>query len=161
VSSEIGVEYKSTDLQNLIQSLNGDLPRAKVGVLGKESDRGGNLVKYAEDITNADVGLKHEFGTENLPQRSFLRIPITEHLQKFLNKSGAFSTDALKEIMQARSFEPFIRKLGVVGESIVLEGFDSGGFGKWKPSNMKFKKNHQTLVETQQLRNSIASEVIV
>ena len=49
--------------------------------------------------------------------------------------------------------------MGAVGESIVQDAFSTGGFGKWKPSRMENKQTKQTLVETQQLRNSITSDV--
>ncbi len=52
-----------------------------------------------------------------------------------------------------------VKKVAVVAEGIVAEAFDTGGFGQWPPSDMTHKKVHQTLVETQQLRNSITSEV--
>lgn len=58
---------------------------------------------------------------------------------------------------------PIMRQIGVTAEGIVLEAFDSNGFGKWAPLNpatLAAKKNHQTLVETQQLRNAILHEVV-
>jgi hypothetical protein len=128
-------------------------PVARVGVLGDHAAR-----KEGE-LTNAQIGAYHEFGTETLPIRSFLRQPITNRLQQFLDKSNAFSKKAMDEVIKSGSLKVYVAKIGVVGEAVVAEAFRTGGFGDWEPSNMTHKKNHETLVETQQLRNSITSDV--
>lgn len=147
------VELDTKKLDELIKSLSGKTPQAKVGIIG-------NLSARTDDSNNAAIGLKHEFGMEGLPIRSFLRMPLIEFMQKYLDKSDAFSREALKDVIAKRSITPWITKIGFIAETIIADAFQSGGFGKWKPSNMNFKKNHQTLVETQQLRNSITSEVV-
>lgn len=126
----------------------------RLGILGKQG-----LRKEMDGPTNAEIGAAHEFGTERLPIRSFLRMPITEHLKARLEQSGAFDKDTLKEVVREGSIDAWLAKVGIVGEAIVQEAFATGGFGQWKPSDMSDKKVHQTLVETQQLRNSITSEV--
>lgn len=128
-------------------------PVAAVGVMGDHAHR-----KEGEE-TNASIGARHEFGTDKLPIRSFLRVPLTNKMSEFLEKSGAFDQESLDEIIRTGSLEAWVKKIGVVGEAVVLEAFNTGGFGEWKPSDMTHKKVHQTLVETQQLRNSITSEV--
>lgn len=128
-------------------------PVAAVGVMGDHTQR------KSGEKTNAQVGAAHEFGTDKLPIRSFLRVPLTNKMREFLEKSGAFNQESLDEIMRSGSLEAWVAKIGVVGEAVVAEAFATGGFGEWKPSDMTHKKNHETLVETQQLRNSISSEV--
>lgn len=108
---------------------------------------------------NAEIGAKHEFGEDGMPQRSFLRVPLIDHLNKYIESSGLFSKQVLQQVIAERSIRAWVQNIGLVAETVIGEAFDSGGFGKWKPSNMKYKKVHQTLVETQQLRNSITSEV--
>lgn len=146
------VELKTPGLDKLIRALNARPPSARVGILGNNSARSGRT-------TNATVGAAHEFGTSVLPQRSFLRVPISEHLESYLKKSGALNKETFKEVIASGTVTPWMEKVAIVAESIVLDAFDSGGFGKWKSSNMDHKKNKQTLVETGQLRNSITSEV--
>jgi hypothetical protein len=145
------------NLQALIKALKGKLPQLFIGVMGDKDHRkeGG--------LTNAVLGQIHEFGEGNMPARSWLRVPITDHMQKALEKSGFFDGDVARKMMETvmkdKSLVPIIEKIGIVGEAIIQEGFDSGGFGKWPASDMTKKKVHQTLVETSQLRNSIGSEV--
>jgi hypothetical protein len=147
---------KTKSLDQLIKALRGQLPHARVGILGDKTHRKAGT---DSEKTNAQIGAKHEFGDDGMPIRSFLRVPITDHMQEFLNKSRFFDPVALKDVLRTGSIITWVKKIGIVGESVVAEGFATGGFGKWKPSNMARKKNHQTLVETQQLRNSITSDV--
>lgn len=137
-------------LDKLIKSLK-KMPQVQVGIFGGVHEGGGG--------TNAEVGAVHEFGTSKLPQRSFLRVPLIDHYYKDLKASGIFSKKGVEQIIKEGSFLGAAMKMGVLAEGIILTGFDTGGYGKWKPSDMRYKKVHQTLVETQQLRNSITHRV--
>lgn len=141
-------------LDKLLKALKAKLPVVKIGVLGN-SGRSGSK----KQPTNAQIGVWHEFGTKNLPQRSFLRVPLADNLAKELESSGALDESTFKEVIKEGTIIPWMKKVAVLAEGIVAEAFATGGFGKWKPSDMRHKKNHQTLVETQQLRDSITSEV--
>ncbi len=145
-------EFNTAGLDKLLKAMKGPIPEAKVGILGGGARSGG-------DTTNAEIGKKHEFGDEGMPIRSFLRVPISENMQKYLDKAGAFDESVAKEIIKKGSFLEFVRKIGIIGEAIVADAFATSGFGRWKSSDMRYKKNKQTLVESTQLRNSISSEV--
>lgn len=142
-------------LEDLIKALELASPSARVGILGDKSQRPSDKGEQS----NADIGVAHEFGTETLPVRSFLRVPITTQMQKYLNESNFFGSDSLKLIISEKSLMEWVRKIGIIAETIVGDSFENGGFGTWKPSNMDGKKIKQTLVETTQLRDSITSEV--
>lgn len=139
-------------LDKLIKSMSSN-PHGKIGVL-QDSAR-----TPVGESNNASIGAKHELGVENMPQRSWLRMPIINYLERYLKKAGALKPEVLREIIKSGSLKPWMSKIMISAEAVVAEGFDSGGFGLWKPSNMKLKKNHQTLVETQQLRNSVTSVI--
>ena len=125
----------------------------KVGILGNDDSRG------EEGTSNAAIGLIHEFGTENVEQRSFLRMPLEETFSHKLEAAGAFDRKTIQKVIKEKSFKTMAKKIGIVAEECIQDAFDTGGFGKWKLSNYKLKKNSQTLVETTQLRKSISSEV--
>lgn len=148
------VEFKDMGLKAFIRAFRGEVPQARVGILGENNHR------KEEGPTNAEIGLKHEFGMDGLPVRSFLRVPLAEHLAKALDKAGGFDEETLRRVIATASARPLVEKIAIVAEGVVLEAFATTGYGKWKPSDMRFKKVHQTLVETQQLRNSITSEVV-
>lgn len=147
------VTLKVDGLDKLLKALKSKPPVARVGILGSKNARSG------KENSNATVGAAHEFGTSKLPMRSFLRVPLTDNLQKYMEKSGLLDKEAMELVIKQGSLVPWIKKVAIIGESIVLDAFSSGGFGKWKPSNMDKKLVKMTLVETQQLRNAITSEV--
>lgn len=142
----------------LIKALKKEASKGRVGILGDRTVRQ-TAPGEKQALTNAQVGAFAEFGTTTAPQRSFLRKPMIDHFQKALETSGAFTPAVLVEVLKTASFTPWTRKACVVAEGVVLGAFDSGGYGEWVPSQMSGKKVQQTLIETQQLRNSITSEV--
>lgn len=176
--SDETVVMKTDGLDNLLKALLDQTSRVRVGILNSTTQRhaeydtdeisGERFGSGQAENNNAEVGLKHEFGgpttlpngvVVDLPQRSFLRIPLIENFQRYLVNSKAFDRATLAFVLKEGKFEKFLAKMGAVGEHVVSDAFDSGGFGKWKPANMDFKENKQTLIESQQLRDSIISEV--
>lgn len=178
-------ELNTMGLDKLMKILKNSNAKVRVGILGQSATRSidssipdgvsakgqpepdfdlpvskqlGGADKQA--LNNAEIGAFHEFGTDKLPVRSFLRFPITAYMGKYLNKSKAFDMAAFKKVLAEGSMVTWLKKVGLVAEVVVSDAFDSGGFGQWRPSNMGPKKNKQTLIETQQLRNSITSEVV-
>lgn len=154
--SDEKMEFNVKGLDRLIKALGADMPTIRVGILGKGGARNSSKGSTA---SNAEIGMYHEFGTTELPQRSFLRMPLAEKLDKEMESSGAISEETMKEVIKSGTIMPWAQKIAGLAVSIVLRAFQSGGFGKWKPSNMTHKKNGQTLIETRQLANSITSEV--
>lgn len=145
-------------LDKLIKALKKNkLSNIRIGIFGSNVNRNNTSSKSVAN--NALIGAVHEFGNSVNPQRSFLRIPIQDNLSSYLEDSGAFDEEVLKEVVNSGTTKPWLQKVAAVAETIVQDGFDSGGFGKWPPSNMDGKTNEQTLVETQQLRNSITTEI--
>lgn len=151
MSDETEIRLETNGLDKLARILKGKQPTARVGILGISGRKDGMKL-------NAEIGVKHEFGNEGMPVRSFLRVPITENLEKKMESAGAFNEDSLKLIVQQGSLLLWMKKVATLAEAIVIEAFHTGGFGKWPPSNMKYKKVHLTLIETGQLRDSITSE---
>lgn len=143
-------EFNDKGLSNLLKALKGELPMVKVGILGSSA--------RSDSSSNAFIGRNHEFGI-GVPMRSFLRMPINEHFQKALDSTDAFDEATAKLVIQIGDIRPWLTKVGIVAEEVIQEAFKTGGFGKWKASNMKYKTNQQTLVETGQLSKSITSEV--
>lgn len=148
------VEVKGLD--KLLKALKGKMPVVRVGILSGDAARAGTAKGQSN---NAEIGAFHEFGTSRHPVRSFLRMPLSTLLTKRLESSGLLNRDVLKEVMAQGSVIPWLKKVAIISEGIVADAFDSDGFGTWPPSDMSKKKNHQTLVETQQLRNSITSDI--
>jgi hypothetical protein len=151
--SESRLELKGLD--KLLKALKQKPPSIKVGILGDSAPRDGG------GPNNASIGAVHEFGNSTHPQRSFLRIPISKNLKKKMEQSGAFDKATFQKVMAEGSIIPWATKVGFLAVECSIDAFAEGGGkgNRWKPSDMRRKKVHQTLVETQQLRNSITSEV--
>jgi hypothetical protein len=159
MSNDDDVESNFKGLENMIKALGDKAPIIRVGILGAN---GRSQAGKKGAPSNALIGAWHEFGTVKMAARSFLRMPLIDRLDKDLEKAGAFDEDVLKEVVKNKSTLPWARKVATMAEGIIAEAFATGGFGKWaplKPSTLARKKNLQILVETQQLRNSITSEV--
>lgn len=149
---ELSFEFDDKKFKDLLKALTGKLPQIRIGVLGSSGRTEGGL-------TNAEVGAFHEFGTVNLPVRSFLRMPLTDHLDEYLEKSGAFDPNTIKEVIKQKSIAPYMEKIAITAERVVADAFATSGFGAWPSSNMEYKKVHATLIESGQLRDAITSEV--
>lgn len=141
-------------LDQILKALKAKPPVARVGILGGANSR-------KDGQSNATIGAAHEYGTTKIPQRSFLRIPISENLEKRMQSSNLLNQEVLKAVIKEGSVLPWITKVAIIAENIVLDAFSSSGFGKWAPwKNPSYTNNTgMLLVDTQQLRNSITYEV--
>ena len=134
----------------------------KVGVLEEKNIRSAEGAEY----TNAYIGYKHEFGKfdpklgKRLPVRSFLRMPLKLKYRSTLESKNWWSREEFEKIIDSTENMKFYKKFGELARRIIDDAFKTGGFGQWKPSQMQFKKVHQTLVETSQLRRSITYKVV-
>lgn len=111
--------------------------------------------------TNADIGLAHEKGikSKNLPRRSWLEDPLRDHLKEYFVKAGKKAIES----MLMSSYTSAYAQLGLIAEVIIQKGFESGGYGKWKPLSpmtIARKGSSAILIDTAQLRRSITSEVV-
>lgn len=129
---------------------------ARVGVLAGNAVRPG-----AQDVSNYDLALIHEFGTLDgkIPPRSFLRMPVESNGKELVRFAEKNSDVLLKDGNVKRFFE----KIGAWGQGIVQQAFDTGGFGKWAPnapSTIDAKGGKDSpLIDTGALRKSISYDV--
>lgn len=159
------VTINLTGLDAIAKAFKGKLPIIRVGILGNDArsmqvqGKDGNFTTQVS--SNATIGAAHEFGTSTMPQRSFLRMPLQTKLDKAIEKSDMKKTEYLNEVIKTKSIRVFMGKIAVLAKAVIKEAFLTGGFGKWaKWKNPKYTNNTgQILVNTQQLRDSISSEV--
>ena len=94
-----------------------------------------------------------------MPRTSFLKDPIEIKRKELL----ATANKVIKaNINKEGGAEKIFELIGIAGEAIVQEAFESGGFGTWQPlaqSTIDAKGSEQILIETSQLRKSIISKV--
>lgn len=149
------VQLNTAVLDKLIRALKQDMPKARVGILGSKDARSGS------NDSNATVGAIHEFGSSTHAKRSFLREPLNDNLNDYLEKSGAFDEDTLKEVISSGSALSWMKKIALVAEQVIGDAFKTSGFGKWAAWKTEGYSSNtgQILVDTNQLRDSITSEV--
>lgn len=151
------INFDLSGLDKLRKQL-GENMIAKVGYLGSGK---GQEQHAGTQATNTDIALVHEFGsaTNNIPPRSTLRMPIEHKKEEIVT---FLQSDKIKKLIEAGEITKVYQLLGVFGEKIVQEAFESGGFGMWPPlkeATIKAKGGDAILIDTGQLRRAVSSEV--
>lgn len=167
------VKTDTTGLDNLL-AVGDERWVVRVGILGSSAHakhrkdagelkkHGGHKVGQGEsDLTNADIGLRHEKGvkSEHLPRRSWLVNPLEDHLPEHFERLGG---EAIELIIVQQALKNY-QHLGIICEQIIQKGFETGGYGKWKALSRRTvaeKGSSQILVDTAQLRKSVTSTVV-
>jgi hypothetical protein len=150
------IELDTTGLDQLIKALKNQKVTVRVGILkGTNSkmvhtERG---PERAEEDT-ATLGYRYELGVD-MPERSFLRMPLSLRLQKALEDSGAFTDEALRQVIRQGSFFPWMTRTATLAESVVADAFETHGYGRWPPAT---PKNENDL---DRIRSSITHEIVV
>lgn len=153
MASKVKVRSNLKELEQLQRNIATKLI-AKVGIFSNNNARDGAK-------TNAEIGAKHEFGSlsEGIPRRSFLKDPLEMKKEELLEKAKKIISNNIdKKDGSKKIFE----LIGILGESIVQEAFDTGGFGNWeslKASTITKKGSNRILIDSSQLRRSIISKV--
>ena len=157
VLSDEETTYDTKGLDQILKALK-KVPTARIGILGSNAGARGT-----GGGTNYEIGKAHEFGApgRGLPQRSFLREPISDNLENYMKDADAMEDAVIESVIKTGSLLQWLKKVTLLAETIVLDAFESGGFGKWaKWKNPNYKnESMQILKDTRQLRNSITSEV--
>lgn len=112
-----------------------------------------------QESTVVEVGAKHEYGSENTPLRSFLRMPF------FVKSKELEKTLETQFRLVAEEGKPASDALGIVGlkaQQISQDAFTNGGYGNWtplSPTTIEEKGSSQILIDTGALGQSITWKV--
>lgn len=96
----------------------------KVGIFGEKNAR------PRGDITNAEIGAKHEFGEGRVPMRSFLLMPILHEMGQILKD---IKSAGVGKAIEAGKTDIVLKNIGVACEAAIDRAFGSDGFGEWAP----------------------------
>lgn len=108
------------------------------------------------DITTAGIGFAHEFGTEVLPERSFIRSTIQEKKKDTIS----LQKKLLKKIV--RGDMKLETGLGLIGEfmsNAIREKIVAIDSPPNLPATIAKKGSSNPLIDTSQMKNSIIYEV--
>jgi hypothetical protein len=124
----------------------------KIGILEEAGAHQGD----GEVLTVADVASFHEFGTENAPERSFIRATINEQRDDLKTLSKKLQAAILTGKMSAK------QALGLMGEKMQAEMINKINEGiepELDPKTIKRKGSSTPLIDTGQLKQSIRYKV--
>lgn len=132
--------------------------------------------------TNAEIGAKMEFGdpepqtwidrkgierhVTGIPPRSFLMSPLHVHGDKIIKAAKADVANNFKEAPKnpKRAASMLLARIGIGCEYVVQEAFETQGDGSWDPNSpetVDAKESDHPLIDTGQLRRSIASRAVL
>jgi hypothetical protein len=127
------------------------------------------LIKRTKGPDNVDVGVfanqgsdlviyaaSNEFGTNEIPERSFLRAGIDEgrrRLQEFAK------SQAVRVLLGKIKKKNALKLLGLKAEEGVIRKIDKGPFKPNAPATIKKKGSSKPLIDTGRLRQAITSRV--
>lgn len=114
----------SLDKLNTLREELKSRPSIQIGVFANKTTR-------KDDMTNATLASIHENGDSRhgLPARSMLKVPIKDHAKQIMASIAGMS----HQLIMTRGMEKMWRVLGIAAEKIVLQAFQTEGFGKWAP----------------------------
>lgn len=107
------------------------MERAKSAVVkvGLPSDKVGGKV-YDDGSTIMEVGASHEYGTDHMPVRSFLRMPFDLKRREI----NAFIRQQFNAVLEdERSADDALEMIGIHASNISRAAFRTNGYGQWHP----------------------------
>ena len=164
------VRLNMAPLQRLRSNLAGlAQQRAHVGLFSNTAARRQDGTRQSAIPDNPSLGAIHEFGlsfsrvrgqsTTTIPRRSFLEMPLSLVLGPKILRGGILW---INELVNHGS-QYTLALLGMLGEDVVQEAFNTGGFGQWPalaPETIRRKRSARILIETNQLRKAVSSRVV-
>ena len=149
---------KLDGLSQLLKALKSkNAPHINVGIISKDGRTDGKS-------GNAEIGAAHEYGAPaiGLPSRSFLRMPMRDHLQEEMDSMGLLGENELKAVVKTGTIMPWLKQVSKIAKRTVLKAFDTEGWGTWAAwKDPNYTNNaDMILTDTGQLRDSIDTEIV-
>jgi phage gpG-like protein len=142
-----------------LDQLRAEQPHVVVGITGKS---GGKPHQGAVGATIVDIGAVHEFGAGNVPERSFLRATVDQHRDKYRKYLGSGVRREILDAAKTGATEGgtrTLKRLGLMAEGDIKKRIAEGIDPPLHPLTIKRKKSTKQLIDSGQLRASIASEL--
>jgi len=127
-------------------------PYVKVGVVG-------NAAKERDDdgATVAEYASYNEFGTENIPERSFIRATIDERRNRLFGKALQLQSAVLAGKM---SLDLALDQIGLLTQANIQQKIEKLRDPANAPSTVAAKGSSNPLIDTGRLRQSISYEKV-
>lgn len=142
-------DYGMKALRKQIRELK-DKPLVKIGFQGSKGEK----VHAGGELTNTEIATIHEYGTDNIPERSMIRSTTKENKQKYnetIEKLG-------KQIITPSSKMTVEKGLGIIGQMVLTDVRNKFTNNDWPalkdPTRGGKQSAGKPLLDTAQLRNS-------
>jgi hypothetical protein len=136
------------------------LDRLKAALTGKR-ERVVNVgfpasAKELDGTSTAFIAAVHEFGSEHVPERSFMRTSLEANR----NKRKALNEQNLKKVLNGGiTIDAALGQLGLMASSDIKEQIKNGSFAPLKEATIKRKGSSKPLIDTGQMRQSVTYEL--
>ena len=107
-------------------------------------------------LTLVEVATFNEFGTESIPERSFIRSTADENFTKYLAKSDILKR---KIILQEITIKNALGVMGQLIQSDIIAKINSGVEPANDPKTIAAKGSSKTLIDSGQMKQSIRYKV--
>lgn len=145
-------------LEEELAKLNGSyvLIGFQEGEVTKAQVKGDRSKKAGQSM--AQIAAENEFGTKNIPQRSFMRTSFDEN-QKLLDKAIGEEYD--KIIERKSTVRKSLVRLGVLMEGLIRRKIESIRTPQNSPRTIAAKKSDKPLIDFGQMVSAIHSKVVI
>lgn len=133
----------------------------RVGILadapkktGTRTGKRGRQIQQA--ATLAEVAAAHEFGTDKIPQRSFIRATMDLHRADIMAMMSSLVALVVAGKIDARTA---CERLGIYAQGLVQARIAEGIAPELAPSTIARKGSSKQLVDSGQLRSSITYQI--
>lgn len=176
MAKQTQIKADISELQRIVKDMGNNF-QARIGILGGNASKHHAQAKtrtlkngkkrrekskvLTSELTMSEIGVIQEFGSvENkIPPRSFLRMPIEEKMKDLIRFLG---TAPVKKQIASGNIKQAFKMLGTEAVGIVLDAFNTRGFGKWAPNAQRTidqKGSDAPLIDIGELRKSITYDV--
>ncbi len=168
-NNDVKIKYDNTELNRIMRMLKEEYT-LRVGIMGSKAQAQNHK---KSDVTNAELGTFHEFGTSKMPERSFLFRPLEQEMQFTNPEMKELKSAVFKQFFVKNTPKQFFMDLGTKAMAVIEAAFNTNGFGEWKPlaastegqfskaRKRNNKKNgYQILTDTGKLRRSISMKIL-
>lgn len=129
-------------------------PSVKIGVLEKSGEH--KNPNSEEPLTVVEVATFNEFGTETIPERSFIRATVDQNFEDYVEKSKTLQN---KVVMQELDVKKALSILGEQIQADIVNAINTGIEPENSPTTIAAKGSSKPLVDSGQLKQSIRYQV--
>lgn len=165
MANKFDFDFKMTDrgldaLKRELAAVGAGKSYTKAGILGKTAERDPVSGAAQEPASNVDIAIANEFGTDTIPERSFMRASFDNNTMKYIDQ---FARGARAIYDGKAGVKQILDMLGMQAASDMRNLIRSGSGvpPPNAPATIARKGSSHTLVDTGQMINSVSNETVM